>query len=608
MKISLLPEDVYSRIAAGEVVERPVSVVKETVENSLDAGASEISVALHEGGKLRIVIEDNGEGMLFDDLPLAVARHATSKIRTVEELESVRSLGFRGEALASIAAVSRLEIRSRKAGEEQGSLLFIEGGRTVRHVPTPCRPGTRISVEDLFYTLPARRKFLKTAAAEARRVSSLVRDLAVAYPSVAFSEQHDGRQVFSSLGDGDRESLLRSLWGDPRQTPRTPSGAAHDGGFGGGELRMCEAAATNLSLECWWMPFPGKNRSAVSTFVNGRTVVDSVIRGAVGALCRSLTGNWMFFFTLAPELLDANIHPAKAEVRFRYPGEVFDVVQQAVLTLSGKPPSIAPVAPALSSGDVPVRQEPPYRAHSSSPSSQPSSRRAPAPSAGELFNRVASSPFADGQSSEASCSEDTVPLSAGGSPKWEQDSVRLLGRMESGYVVFESGDALAVMDPHAAHERIGYERARRISKESVTRQRCAVPLPLPPSFSMSVREHLEALEDVGFSFEERDGLLLLSVYPALQGGIGEDPVRLLRSVLLEWTEERKSPLEEILWRKLATLACGLSVKLGDRLAASECLALWRGLMQCEQPWSCPHGRPTVLLLPRSKLESFFGRE
>ena len=180
--------------------------------------------------------------------------------------------------------------------------------------------------------------------------------------------------------------------------------------------------------------------------------------------------------------------------------------------------------------------------------------------------------------------------------------------MESGYVVFEDGDALAVMDPHAAHERIGYERARRLSKDSVTRQRCAVPLPLPPSFSMSVREHMEALEDIGFSFDEREGLLLLTVYPALQGGIGEDPVRLLRSVLLEWTEDRKSPLEDILWRKLATLACGLSVKLGDRLTASECLALWRGLMQCEQPWSCPHGRPTVLLLPRNKLESFFGRE
>ncbi len=588
----------YSRIAAGEVVERPVSVVKETVENALDAGATEISVALYEGGKLRIVIEDNGEGMSFDDLPLAVARHATSKIRTVEELESVRSLGFRGEALASIAAVSRLEIRSRKAGEELGALLSIEGGRTVRHVPTPCRPGTRISVEDLFYTLPARRKFLKTAAAEARRVSVLVRDLAVAYPTVAFLEQHDGKQVFSSPGDGDRESLLRALWGDPRQAPRTSSGKALDSSFSGAELRTCKAAATNLSLECWWMPFPGKTRSSISTFVNGRTVTDSVIRGAVGALCRSLVGNWIFFFSLSPELLDANIHPAKAEVRFRYPGEVFDVVQQAVLTLSGKPHTIAPFS-AQHRGD-----------QGSFPASGQSWQR-PETLGGDLFNRVAEAPFPRETAAVSSGAEESMlyfPAEPEPNGCEERDSVRLLGRMESGYVVFEDGDALAVMDPHAAHERIGYERARRLSKDSVTRQRCAVPLPLPPSFSMSVREHMEALEDIGFSFDEREGLLLLTVYPALQGGIGEDPVRLLRSVLLEWTEDRKSPLEDILWRKLATLACGLSVKLGDRLTASECLALWRGLMQCEQPWSCPHGRPTVLLLQRNKLESFFGRE
>jgi DNA mismatch repair protein MutL len=589
---------VYSRIAAGEVVERPVSVVKETVENALDAGATEISVALHEGGKLRIVIEDNGEGMSFDDLPLAVARHATSKIRTVEELETVRSLGFRGEALASIAAVSRLEIRSRKAGEEQGALLSIEGGRTLRHVSTPCRPGTRISVEDLFYTLPARRKFLKTAAAEARRVSALVRDLAVAYPAVAFLEQHDGKQVFSSPGDGDRESLLRAMWGDPRQAPRTSSGRALDTAFSGAELRTCEAAATNLSLECWWMPFPGKTRSSISTFVNGRTVTDSVIRGAVGALCRSLVGNWIFFFSLSPELLDANIHPAKAEVRFRYPGEVFDVVQQAVLTLSGKPQTIAPFSSQ-------------QRGYQGASSGSGQSWQRPGASGGELFNRVAEAPFR-GETAVASPGAEESTLHFPAEPEHqggeERDSVRLLGRMESGYVVFEDGDALAVMDPHAAHERIGYERARRLSKDSVTSQRCAVPLPLPPSFSMSVREHMEALEDIGFSFDEREGLLLLTVYPALQGGIGEDPVRLLRSVLLEWTEDRKSPLEDILWRKLATLACGLSVKLGDRLTASECLALWRGLMQCEQPWSCPHGRPTVLLLPRNKLESFFGRE
>lgn len=578
LKISLLPEDVFSRIAAGEVVERPVSVVKEAVENSLDAGASEVKVSLFEGGKLRIVVRDDGEGIAFNELPLAVARHATSKIHTLEELERVQSLGFRGEALASIAAVSRFEIHSRRAEDDEGGLLRVESGRTVLHMPIPCLKGTRISVEDLFYPLPARRKFLKTAASEGRRTSSLIRDFAVAYPSVAFFENHDGKNGFSSTGDGDRERVLRDLWGDH------------------GELRSCETKAANLFLECWWMPFPGKTRSSVTTFVNGRTVTDSVIRGAVGSLCRTLIGNWVFLFTLPPVLLDANIHPAKAEVRFRYPGEVFDTVQQAVLKLSGSVPTISPCELTSFSGEKnrPFTSEAVLENnHGERPLCEQSF-----PFSGEsLFCRVAAAPPLS-ESMEKQPSED------GGS----ENHIRFLGQIASGYLVFETDDGLAVMDPHAAHERIGYERMGRISRESLVFQRCAIPLPVPPSFSLAVTEHRDDLEKVGFSFEEKEGLLSLMVFPSLPGNMGEDPLRLLRAILLEWTEERKTPLEEILWKKLATMACGMAVKLGDRLTTSESLALWWNLQRCESPWSCPHGRPTVLVLTRRKLETFFGRE
>ena len=183
-----------------------------------------------------------------------------------------------------------------------------------------------------------------------------------------------------------------------------------------------------------------------------------------------------------------------------------------------------------------------------------------------------------------------------------------MGQLASGYLVFETGEGLAVMDPHAAHERIGYERMGRISRESVTIQGCAVPLPVAPSFSQSVWEHRKGLEEIGFSFDERDGQLYLTAFPSLPGGMGEDPLRLLRSVLLEWTEDIRRPLKEVLWRRLATIACGESVKLGGALSPEECAALWRDLNQCEQPWTCPHGRPTVLTLSRNKLESFFGRE
>jgi DNA mismatch repair protein MutL len=563
------------------VVERPASVVKEAVENSLDAGATEVRVSLYEGGKVRIVVEDNGEGIAFDELPLAAARHATSKIRTVEELERIRTLGFRGEALASISAVSRFEIRSRRGDDETGGLLRIEGGRQVMHTPVSCRKGTRISVEDLFYTLPARRKFLKSAVSEERRVLSLLRDFAVAYPSVAFSGSRDGKAGFSSSGDGDRERLLRDLWGDA------------------GELRHCETAASHLNLECWWAPFPGKTRSLVTSFVNGRAVTDPLIRSAAGSLCRASAGNWVFLFSLDPELLDANIHPTKAEVRFRFPGEVFDTIQQAVLRLSGRVPSL-PGAAVPSFSPFPERSFSPSPGAGTGRSGGWSFRdESSSPEGGNLFARVAS---------ELPSGPETAPKEAPAGAQEQGRHFRYFGQIASGYLVFETEEGIAVMDPHAAHERIGYERAGRLSAESVTVQKCALPLPVAPSLSVSVREHRVGLEAIGFAFGEQDGQLSLTAYPSLPGGMAEDPLRLLRSVLLEWTEDREAALGEILWKKLATIACGLSVKLGDRLTASEALALWRNLIECESPWNCPHGRPTVLSLTAKKLESYFGRE
>ena len=578
MKISLLPEEVFSRIAAGEVVERPLSVVKEAVENSLDGGATEIKVSLFEGGKVRIVVEDNGKGIPFGELPLAAAPHATSKIRTLEELEVVNSLGFRGEALASIAAVSRFELRSRAEGEEQGGVLKIEGGKQLLYTLIPCRPGTRLSVEDLFYTLPARRKFLKSAAAESRRVFSFLRDMAVAYPSVAFSEESDGKRGFSSPGNGSREDVLRLLWG------------------GEGEIRRCDTAAAHLVLESWFLPCPGRARSTAVFFVNGRSVNDPLLRGAAGSLCRTLVGNWVFFFTLPADLLDVNIHPAKWEIRFRYPGEVYDTVQQAVLTLSGSAPSLVP-------GDLPPAKDPgPGFGRGTSfqgGQSYSTARGGPLPRGESLFGRVSSPPSSLGE--EESLQDPPFAERPGG-------EIRFLGQIASGYLLFEMPDGVALMDPHAAHERIGYERAAKLSKDSLVLSRCALPLPVPPSLSLGVSEHRQALEDIGFSFSSGEGGMFLEGYPSLPGGLGEDPLRLLRSVLSEWTEDRTPPLEEILWKRIATAACGLSVKLTTKISPSEALALWRSLLVCDAPWTCPHGRPTVLALDSVKLQSFFGRE
>ena len=574
-RISLLPEDVFSRIAAGEIVERPASVVKEAVENSIDAGAGTVRVFLFEGGKLRIVVEDDGTGIPFDELPLAAARHATSKIRSVEDLEKVATLGFRGEALASMAAVSRFEIRSRCRGAELGGLLRVEGGSLSAPIPTPCREGTRISVEDLFFNLPARRKFLKTAASEGRRVSTVLRDLAVAYPSVSFTEVQEGKTVFSSPGTGDRRETLRLLWGEEA------------------DIRSCSVSTANLSLECWWNPLPGKGKNSVTAYVNGRVVNDGLIRGAAASLCRDLPGNWAFLFSLEPVLVDVNIHPAKAEVRFRYPGEVYDTVQQAALSLSrGSLPLSMPVRspfvpfPAAAGVDGEGRGSFSWRA---------SSGQGMSSGDGNLFGRGSDAP-------------DIPEFPAPGPSRTEAGNLRFLGQTGPGYLVFETEEGIAIMDPHAAHERVTFEREKKLSRDSVAVQHCAVPLPVPPTFSISVREHLGDLEKEGFLFGEEDGMLLLRGFPALPETLGGDPLRLLRSVLLEWTEDRRAPLGEILWKQLSTVACGMSVKLGDGISPQEAVSLWRDLAACETPLSCPHGRPTMLSLDVRKLRSYFGRE
>lgn len=236
-------------------------------------------------------------------------------------------------------------------------------------------------------------------------------------------------------------------------------------------------------------------------------------------------------------------------------------------------------------------------------------RPAPGPSAGWSFRER--EPEQEGESLFGRMAEpsefpgrEAVP---GDIPSGESGP-RFLGQMASGYLVFETEDGLAVMDPHAAHERIEYERTRQLSGMSATVQRCAVPLPLPPSLSASVREHEDALRSVGFLFSDRDGSLSLEAFPALPGSGADDPVRLLRALLLEWDEDRQRPLGDILWKRLATAACGMAVKLGDAMEPAECIALWRELLACVSPWSCPHGRPTVLSLSKEKLESFFGRE
>jgi len=616
-RIRELPESVWARIAAGEVVERPASAVKEMVENALDAGARRIRVRLWDGGRLRIVVEDDGCGIALDDLPLALTPHATSKIGGIEDLEAIRTLGYRGEALASLTAVATVEIRSRPEDgtDGTGGLIRASEGRVSEHTAVNCTAGTRVQVDELFGNLPARRKFLKSAAGELRRAALLMREYAICRPDVSFVLEHDGREVLSTDGSGDRRRAIERLWGlEPAvQTVRSEAG--------------------HLSLECWWQPRQGRND--IAAFVNGRAVTDPVVKGAVSAAARELTGNWALLLSIDPSLVDVNIHPAKAEIRFRYPGEVFEAVREAAALLGGPAPvtvrdgrtwstdSVPPGGRAVTRAAAISREGWGFRDDFSSPSPSPVAERgrtsAPRgtskPTFVSPFSRIEPPPFASEPAKDAVRAESADPPVAGTlpsprGPDGAEDAVHApdvvyMGQMGSGYLVFDVPEGLVLVDPHAAHERVGYERIRAAAGEGRV-QPLLVPVPLPPTLALEAEEHRETLVRFGFELESCDGGTRLCSIPSVGGAV--EPEALLRGSLGALKEDRDGDAAELLWRTWATMACKAAVKLTTRLSREEALALWRDLHACAQPYFCPHGRPTVLRIDAAQLVGHFGRE
>ncbi len=579
MAIHKLPQEVALKIAAGEVVERPVSVVKEALENSLDANSKRVQVTLKDGGKTSIVIEDNGSGIVWDEMPLVVTRYATSKISTIEDLNKIKTLGYRGEAIASIAAVSRVDLRSKISGATEGGLLKAEAGEITCHEKIPWKEGTRLQVDDLFFNFPARKKFLRSNLSELRKISSVVRDYAVAYPEVAFSLYHNGNKNFETDGRGERHYILSLLWG---VSP---------------EIRSTVVSCGSIELECWWQPTPGRQKNSITSFVNGRNVSDPLIRGAASAACKDLSGNWMFFFSLSPELVDVNIHPAKAEIRFRYPSEVFEVVKVASLDLQNRPTKLTlpsfPVSSHLQQQYETIKER----------------------EAENLFSRV-SSPLIQEETSlhddveeMKNILEEKSNFIQNEDSNENETSYFFIAQMRSGYLLFEKEGNLILVDPHAAHERINYEKIlSRIKVGDVASQKMTTPLAIPPTLATEVEEYKDALISAGFIFEEEEGQLYLSAFPALPIQEREGPLFLVRTTILTWKSTGSRDIDDVLWRKWATIACKQSVKLTTHCDASEALHLLSALHYCENPSVCPHGRPTTLILDNHQIEQYFGRE
>lgn len=577
MTIRKLDPAVAALIAAGEVVERPVSVVKECVENSLDAGATKISVELLDGGKSMISVCDNGCGIPKDQLTLAVEKHATSKITKLQDLESLMSLGYRGEALASMASVGELEVYSRPADEEGAKLQFDGAVAVVQPLSLP--QGTRVTLHRLFSSLPARLKFLKSPAAETRRISELLKDYSVSRPDVEFRLISDGKVLFSSVGNGRREDALKKLWGDDV----APLCRERQDACGGAQV--------------WWQDCGVGSRFSLTLFINGRRVNDKGLRAAITSHPWAGRGNWYVDLALPSGDLDVNIHPAKTEILLRRSQEVFGLLRATVGDFSAEqtPLSLRREKYGSFRNDVDLFEPlaSPFASNRTDDHQWPSVGDGGFSSPSLSSEGVSSLAF---PKSELKVTPTALP------PFQELKSKPMaayMGQMSQGYLIFFDDQGLILIDPHAAHERVQFEKLYQCWKNHWSVQQLVAPLPLPPSLIDDAREFEDRLEQLGLKVV--DGML--TQVPATPFEISG--LALLRGALAALREG--SDQNELLLDRFASKACKASVKLTDQLTASDAVALYDQLMECQQPRACPHGRPAMLRLTNLDLDNHFGR-
>lgn len=582
MPIHILTDAVASQIAAGEVVERPASVVKELLENSLDAGATRIAIQIQQAGKQLIEVTDNGYGISSDEVTLAVTRHATSKLNSAEDLFAIRTLGFRGEALASIASVSHSTLTSRTSSEETGSRLGVDGGESGKLERLAFPVGTSIKVENLFANVPARLKFLKTDSTERQQIHALVTRYALAYAKVQITLVDDGKIVLQTSGSGDRREVLASLYGVA--TAR----------------QMLEVVFTDSDITIAGFTSPlaltRSSRREMTFFVNGRWVQDTALNAALVQAYSGLlmVGRYpisVLFIQLPPEEIDVNVHPAKAEVRFRNNDRIFSAVQRAVRR----------AVMAYS----PIPSVPPQRLWGGS-SGQVRTLTSHVPGLDwQMASDSAVSQQVNGEANQESQQNPAVPQTFPGSGF---PLLRLIGQIGATYLVAEGPDGLYLIDQHAAHERVLYEKLLKQRSGEIEMQPLlqSVTLQLAPQQAAMLADSLETVNKLGFLVEEfgASSFRILAI-PALF--TSADPETILRGVV-EDIEEDESPLQSEMEARIASRVCKrAAVKGGMTLALEEQLKLLRDLEECQSPRTCPHGRPTMIHLSVDVLERQFGR-
>ena len=574
MTIKKLTDTVASQIAAGEVVDRPVSVVKELIENAIDAGASEIQVEVRKAGREFIRVSDNGEGIPHEELALAVSRHATSKLSKTEDLFDIKTLGFRGEALASIGSVSHLTLISRPSNEDVAAKLTVDGGTNspLQKVAAPI--GTEITVEDLFYNVPARLKFLRKDITEAKHISGLVTRYAMAYPHIRWTLSQDGSPEFQSTGNGNRLEILQALFGTHESKSLMPLN------FGEKDFAI-NGFISDLSLT-------RSNRKDITLFVNGRWVQDSTLTAAVIKAYNTMlmVGRYpvvVMFLEIPTNLVDVNVHPTKAEVRFRDQDHVFSGVQRAIRRglLAYTP------IPDLNSlnlwgrqalDPIPTNFDEEWQAQPVEPVQTPTSA-------------------------------DVVSVQQEPLPGTHLPLLRLVGQVASTYLVAEGPDGLYLIDQHAAHERVLFDQMMAQYRASMIPSQKfidAVSVELSPEKAGILEANLETMASLGFEIEPfgPNTFLIRSIPMIVDRGDPKDAIL----AVVDAFEEDETPLENEAQARVAARVCkGMAVKGGQSLTEAEQRNLLLNLEASQSPRTCPHGRPTMIHLSANLLERQFGR-
>ncbi len=602
-RIQLLPEILASQVAAGEVVERPASIVKELVENSIDAGARRIETVIHRGGISLVRVIDDGCGMDRDDALLSLERHATSKIRSVADLAAIATLGFRGEALPSIASVSRFRLTTREQDAVAGTEIIVNGGRieTVRDGGEA--PGTQVEVRSLFYNMPARRKFLRTENTESRQVEHQLHLQAIGHPQVAFAFVRDERIAFQLPPVSSLRDRIRDL---------------HGGELVDQLLEVKDAAGSNIRIGglIGKVGLSRQTRAQQLVFVNGRAIESPVVNAALRegyhtALMKGQYPVTFLFLDLDPAAVDVNVHPAKREVRFRDPAAVREAVVDAVRRSlererknwerSFEAPA-SPVRSVVSQAEVPR----------ASIGNLPIGVRVPSEELQQTFPTHGAAPSVIPSKVEGSRPPPkNAPTDRDLSTKNAPQQFQIIGVLNKLYVLMENSDGLVLVDQHAAHERILFEELRRrMEDEGVPSQRLLLPqtFDLPPREAEWVERNIGTLQKMGIGVEGfGQNTFKIDSLPTFLNAT--DAASFMREVIddLRSASQNSSALrlgEDM----IAKTVCRHAVKANDPLRYLEIEKLIQDLLACDLPYCCPHGRPTMIQISLGELEKKFGRK